>query len=73
MVQRMQALKNTCQQFNVSLNQIQPTLITLRNEELKIIAVMSSNADDWLYGYPPEGAGAVNSRRGTWLDTKGYC
>ena len=54
-------LKNTCKQCNFSLNQILPTLITLRNEESKIIAVMSSNAADLLYGYLPEGAEAMNS------------
>ena len=54
-------LKNTCKQFNFSLNQILPTLFTLRNEESKIIAVMSSNVDDLLYGYLPEGAEATTS------------
>ena len=34
---------------------------TLRNEESKIIAVMSSNVDDLLYGSLPEGAEAMNS------------
>ena len=34
-------LKNTCKLFNFSLNQIQPTLFTLRNEESTVIAVMS--------------------------------
>ena len=54
-------LKSTCKQFNSSLVQILPTLFTLRNEESKIIAVMSSNMDDLLYGYLPEGAEAMNS------------
>ena len=48
------------QKNNLSLNRILPTLFTLRNEESKIIAVMSSNADDVLYGYLPEGADAMN-------------
>ena len=39
-------LKNTCKQFKCSLNQILQTLFTLRNEQSKIIAVMSSNVDD---------------------------
>ena len=46
-------LKNTCKQFNFSLNQILPTLFTLRSEESKIIAVMPSNVDDLLYGSSP--------------------
>ena len=54
-------LKNTCKQFHFSLNRILPTLFTLRNEESTIIAVMSSNVDDLLYGYLPEGAEAMNS------------
>ena len=54
-------LKNMCELFNFSLNQVLPTLITLRDDESKIIAVMSSNVDDLLYGYLPEGAEAMNS------------
>ena len=34
------------QRVQCSLNQILPTLFTLRNEESKIVAVMSSNTDD---------------------------
>ena len=54
-------LKNTCKQFNFSLNQILPTLFTLRFDDSRIIAVMSSNVDDLLCGYLPEGAEAMNS------------
>ena len=54
-------LKNKCKQFNFSLNQIVPTLFTLRDDESRILAVMSSNVDDLLYGYLPEGADAMNS------------
>ena len=54
-------LKNTCKTVQFSLDQILPTLFTLRNEESKIIAVMSFNVDDWLYGDLPEGAEAMNS------------
>ena len=54
-------LKNTCKQFNFPLNQILPTLFTLRDDESIIIAVMSSNVDDLLYGYHLEGAEAMNS------------
>ena len=54
-------LKNTCKQFKFSLNQILLTLFMLRNEESKIIAVMSSNVDDLLYGYLLEGAEGTNS------------
>ena len=38
-----------------------PTLFTLRDDESRIIAGMSSNVDDLLYGYLPEGAEVVNS------------
>ena len=55
------ASKNMCKQFKFSLNKILPTLFTLRSEESKIIALMSSIVDDLLYGYLPEGAGAMNS------------
>ena len=41
-------LKKTCRQFKFSLNQILPTLFTLRDDESGIIAVMSSNVDDLL-------------------------
>ena len=47
-------LKDTCKQFKFSLNQILPTLFTLRDDESKIIAVMSSNLDDLLYGFLPQ-------------------
>ena len=50
-----------CKQFNFSLNQNLPTLFTLRDDESKIIAVMSSNVDDLLYGSLPEGVVATNS------------
>ena len=48
-------LKNTCKQFKFSLKQILPTLFTLRDDESRIIAVMSSDVDDLLYGYLPAG------------------
>ena len=54
-------MKNTCRQFKFTLNQILPTLFTPRNEESKIIAVMSSHVDDLLCCYLPEGAEATNS------------
>ena len=54
-------LKNTCKQFKFSLNQILPTLFTLRGNESRIIAVMSSNADDLLHGYLLEEPEAMNS------------
>ena len=54
-------LKNRCKQFKFSLNQILPTLFTLRDDESRIIAVMHSNADDLLYGNLPEGAEGMNS------------
>ena len=38
-----------------------PTLFTVRDEESRIIAVMSSNVDDLLYGHLPGGAEATNS------------
>ena len=54
-------VKNTCKQFKFALNQILPTLFRLPDDESRIIAVMSSNVDDLLYGYLPEGAEAMNS------------
>ena len=54
-------LRNTCKQFKFSLNQILPTLFTLRDDESIIIAVMSSNVDDLLCGYLLEGAEVTNS------------
>ena len=39
-------LKNTCKHFKFSLTQILPTLFALRDDESRIIAVMSSNVDD---------------------------
>ena len=53
--------KNTCKQFKFSLDQILPTLFTLRDDESIIIAVMSSIVDDLLYVYLPEGVEAMSS------------
>ena len=39
-------LENTCKQLKISLNQNLPDLFTLRDDESRIIAVMSSNVDD---------------------------
>ena len=49
-------MKNTCKQLKFSLNQILPTLFTFRDDESRIVAVMSSNVDDF-----SEGADAMNS------------
>ena len=54
-------LKNTCKQLKISLNQILSTLFTLRDDESRVIAVMSSNVDDLQYGYLPEGAEVTNA------------
>ena len=54
-------LKNTCKQFKHSLNQILPTVFTLRDDESRIIAVMSSHVDDSLCCCLSEGAKAMNS------------
>ena len=48
--------KKKCQASDFSLHHISPTLFELRNDESEIIAVMSSNIDDLLYGYFFEGA-----------------
>ena len=56
----MASIEENVKQFKCSLNQILPTLFTLRDNESRIIAVMSSNVDDLLYGYLPEGAEAMN-------------
>ena len=55
------SIEEHVQTVQFSLNQILPTLFTLRNDESRNIAVMSSNVDDLLYGYLPEGAEAMNS------------
>ena len=55
------SIEEHMQTVQFSLHQILPTLFTLRSEESKIIAVMSSNVNDLLYGYLPEGAEAMNS------------
>ena len=41
-------LKNTCKEFQFSLNPIPPTLFTLRDDESRTIAVVSSNVDDFV-------------------------
>ena len=53
--------RKNVQTVRFSLSQIPPTLFTLRNEESKFIAVMSSSADDLLYGYFQERAETSNS------------
>ena len=57
----MASIEEHVQTVQFSLNQILPTLFTLRHEESKIIALMSSSVDVLLYGYLPEGAEAMNS------------
>ena len=52
---------NTCKLFQFSLNQILPTPFTLRDDESRAIAVMSSNVDDLLCGYLPQGTEVMNS------------
>ena len=54
-------LKNTCKEFKISLNQILPTLFTLRDDESRTIAVVSSNVDDLWYGDLPEETEVMNS------------
>ena len=54
-------LKNACKQFKFSLNQILPTLFTLRDDESRIICVMSPNVDDLLSGSLLEGGEVMNS------------
>ena len=67
MVQKMQDwgcgfdLRTRAISSHFHLDQILPTLFTLRNEESKIIVVMSSNVDDLPCGHLPEGAEAMNS------------
>ena len=63
-------LKYMCKHSKFSLNQILPTLFTLRDDESNIIAVMSSNVDDLLYGYLPEGIEAMNSVLQQFLEDK---
>ena len=54
-------LKSTSKPFKFSLSQILPTVFTLRDDESKIIVVMSSNVGDLLYRSLPEGAEAMSS------------
>ena len=58
----MASIDEHVQTVRFSLNQILPTLFTLRNEESRITAVMSSSVAGLLYGFLPEGAEATNSR-----------
>ena len=67
----MASIEEHVQTVQFSLNQILPILFTLRNEESKIIAVMSSNVYDLLCGYFPEGAEAMNSLLQQFLVGKG--
>ena len=53
--------KTRANKSNFLLNQVLPTLFKLRDDESRIIAVMSSNVDDLLYGYLLEGAEVTNS------------
>ena len=57
----MASIDEHVQTVQFSMNPILPILFTLRGEESKISAVMSSNVDDLLYGYHPEGAEATSS------------
>ena len=41
------------------MNYVLPTFFTLRNEAKEIVAVLSSNVDDLLYGFMPEAEGAL--------------
>ena len=51
--------KNKCKQFKFP--SIKFCLFTLRDDESRFIAVMSSIVDDLLCGYPPQGSEAMNS------------
>ena len=57
----MASIEEHVQTIQLFSESILPSLFTLRDKESKIIAVMSSNVDDLLYGYLPEGAEAMNS------------
>ena len=55
------SIEEHVQTVQFSPNQILPTLFMLRDDESRIIAVMSSNVDDLLCGCLPQGAEAMNS------------
>ena len=54
-------LKNTCKQFGCSLNQILPTLFTLRDDDSEIIARCLLMWTICCMAILPEGAEVVNS------------
>ena len=54
-------LKSASKQVKFLMNQILSPSFTLRDDESRILAVMSSNVDDLLHGYVQEGAKATNS------------
>ena len=57
----MLSIEEHVQTVQIFIEPILPTLFTLRDDASSIIAVMSSNVNDLLYGYLPEGAEAMNS------------
>ena len=54
-------LKQTVLKQGLKLNHVLPALFMLRDGRDKIIAVLTTNVDDLLYGYLPEGETAVKN------------
>ena len=48
-------LKEVVLENGLKLNNIMPTLFCLRDKDNKIIGMMTTNVDDLLYAYTPEG------------------
>ena len=57
----MAPIEKHVQTIQILIEPNSANLFTLRDDESRIIAVMSSNVDDLLYGYLPEGAEVMNS------------
>ena len=57
----MASIEKHVQTVQILTEPFLPTLLTHRDDESRIIAVMSSNVDDLLYGYLLEGAEVMKS------------
>ena len=54
-------LNDVVKGHGLTANRILPTLFSLRNEHQQIVAMMSTNVDDFLYGYKEEGREAMGA------------
>ena len=53
-------MKEVAKSAGFKLNSIMPALFSFRDNQGKIVALLSSNVDDFLYGYLPEGKEAMD-------------